>query len=49
MAGIVCHELGHTVGLRHSTSAGTCIYTYPTAATTTGLEAHDLAHINTQY
>ncbi|MGX7669891.1 matrixin family metalloprotease [Plantactinospora sp. DSM 117369] len=46
---ITCHELGHTVGLRHSASTATCMYTYPTAATTTGLDAHDLGHINSQY
>ena len=46
---ITCHEMGHTVGLRHRTTNDSCITnTWPNPLPTT-LAAHDIAHINAQY
>lgn len=43
-----CHELGHTVGLRHPTSSyTTCMNTG--ALSTTSLHSHDINHINSHY
>lgn len=43
-----CHELGHTVGLRHPTSSyTTCMNTGNLS--TTSLGAHDISHINSHY
>jgi hypothetical protein len=44
---VACHEIGHTVGLRHTTDSSSCMYngsTYPQT-----LNAHDRAHINGRY
>lgn len=44
---ISCHELGHSVGLRHSSESTSCMNTvYPLPETTT---SHDRAHINGKY
>ena len=44
---MACHELGHTVGLRHTTDSGSCMY--PDLVTTGVLTGHDIAHINSKY
>jgi hypothetical protein len=44
---VACHELGHSVGLRHSTELGSCMVEgeWPFDR----LSAHDQAHINATY
>lgn len=46
---LACHELGHTVGLRHSTQTASCMITNIANGTTSALTAHDSAHINARY
>ncbi|MFT3887818.1 MAG: hypothetical protein QM713_06615 [Arachnia sp.] len=46
---LACHELAHTVGLRHVTSGSTCVIQYISSSTPNTLSAHDIAHINAQY
>ncbi|MEU7610205.1 hypothetical protein [Micromonospora sp. NPDC049204] len=48
---LTCHELGHTVGLRHNTvSSNSCIWWDPFVANTGSiLHAHDISHINARY
>jgi len=50
---IACHELGHTLGLRHwdqyHTGTGSCMYNPPVDATVEGLNTHDRDHINGYY
>lgn len=44
---VVCQELGHAVGLRHTTLDGSCMESGDFSETT--LSKHDAGHINTQY
>lgn len=44
---MACHEMGHTVGLRHSGNTASCMYA--NVATSNYLDAHDNSHINAQY
>lgn len=48
-----CHELGHTVGLRHTSNDNSCMQTYgdPGAGEDrpTDWSAHDKDHVNAQY
>lgn len=46
---LACHELGHTVGLRHRTSTASCMYTYAGGGADDILDGHDVAHINARY
>jgi hypothetical protein len=50
---IACHELGHTVGLRHwnqyHTGTGSCMYNSAVNASVEGLAQHDRDHINAYY
>lgn len=44
---IACQEMGHTLGLRHSSSTSSCLYTYRT--TQSGLVQHDNDELNAHY
>lgn len=46
-ASIACQEMGHTLGLRHSSSASTCMYTFRTMQA--GLVQHDKDELNAHY
>jgi hypothetical protein len=47
---VVCHELGHTVGLRHRTDTKkSCMWTYAGGGAAATIDAHDRAHINGHY
>lgn len=48
---VACHEMGHTVALRHSTvSSNSCMWsTLPATSTASILHAHDIAHINARW
>ena len=50
---IGCHELGHTLGLRHTSRTTTCMRTATIVPnfvpTTKVLDSHDTSHINTHY
>jgi predicted Zn-dependent protease len=46
---VSCHEMGHTVGLRHNSDRNSCMSTPASTAFTQGLTAHDIAHINAKY
>jgi Matrixin len=49
---VACHELGHTVGLRHHETVpavGSCMYRIVGVNQTTILNPHDRAHINAYY
>lgn len=43
---LACHELGHTLGLQHSTTETTCM---TTSAQTDVLNAHDIGHLEDCY
>jgi hypothetical protein len=47
VANLACHELGHSVGLRHSTESTSCMVTPLNGSTIT--TTHDRGHLNTQY
>jgi predicted Zn-dependent protease len=44
---LACHEMGHTLGLRHSGNTVSCLY--PNQATSTLLASHDTGELNAQY
>jgi len=44
-----CHEMAHTVGLRHSTDSASCLMTFASGGSSSTLTAHDRAHVNAQY
>ncbi|MEU7860491.1 matrixin family metalloprotease [Nonomuraea sp. NPDC049141] len=44
---LACHEIGHTIGLDHSTESGSCLRTGSHTVTKYG--THDVAHINGRY
>lgn len=44
---IACQEMGHTLGLRHSSSTSSCMYTFRT--TQAGLVQHDRDELNLHY
>ena len=46
---LVCHELGHTVGLRHGDETNSCMFDPITGSTSSTLTSHDRAHIDGRY
>lgn len=42
-----CHEFGHSLGLRHSSSTSSCMYT--SAASSQVLTSHDVSELNSHY
>lgn len=44
---VVCHELGHALGLKHRTATSTCLTSY--AATQQYPDATDIKNLNTMY
>jgi hypothetical protein len=47
---LACHELGHTVGLRHRTDTrASCMWTFAGDGGGTNLDNHDRAHVNATY
>ncbi|MFG1913464.1 matrixin family metalloprotease [Micromonospora sp. NPDC048898] len=47
---VSCHEMGHSVGLRHNVlTTNSCMWTYVTEATGSVLSQHDKDHINARY
>lgn len=48
--GVACHELAHTLGLCHRSSAdASCMVDPPNESDETQLDGHDADHLNTQY
>lgn len=45
---LMCHEFGHTLGLRHTNATGTCMRQGPSNETMPGTHAH-FVHINSNY
>lgn len=43
---VACHELGHTLGLQHTTNSASCLYQ---SATSNALTQHDIDHLNSAY
>lgn len=46
---LACHEMGHTVGLRHSANTNSCIFPRYWETTASILDAHDPSHVNDHY
>lgn len=46
---IACHELGHTVGLRHLSTTDSCMYQYAGSGGISSLGTHSISHINNNY
>lgn len=46
---LVCHEMGHSVGLQHRGSGSTCLYTPAFGPFPNYWDAHDNAHVNAHY
>lgn len=44
---IACHEIGHTIGLRHTSNTNSCMHAYP--QTSNVISGHDVDHINAAY
>lgn len=46
---LTCHEMGHSVGLRHSDNTNSCIHAHYWETTASILDTHDKSHINAHY
>ncbi|BCJ70487.1 hypothetical protein CS0771_00310 [Catellatospora sp. IY07-71] len=47
---VICHEMGHTLGLRHRTDTrASCMWTYAGDGGGSTLDAHDTGHITARY
>lgn len=46
---IACHEMGHSVGLRHTSEAASCMKRSADGGTSASLSAHDTGHLNGHY
>jgi hypothetical protein len=46
---LACHELGHTLGLQHTTATGTCMRTANPANLPLKIRPHDRRHLNNRY
>jgi hypothetical protein len=46
---LACQEVGHSVGLDHSSSTGSCMYQVAGPSVSTDFDAHDKGHINGFY
>ncbi|MEE9391269.1 MAG: matrixin family metalloprotease [Planctomycetota bacterium] len=46
---IACHELGHSVGLRHTSTSSSCMKKTSDGGTSELLSSHDRAHLNAEY
>jgi hypothetical protein len=49
---VACHEVGHSLGLQHSTETSSCMRDVPlgyTGTRATGLTTHDIGHLNAWY
>lgn len=44
---LTCHEMGHSVGLRHTSDTSSCLFT-PNGSSSS-LTSHDVSHLNGQY
>jgi hypothetical protein len=46
---IVCHEVGHSVGLRHTSTQASCLKSTADGGNSSTLTSHDTGHINATY
>ena len=46
---IACHELGHSLGLRHTSTQASCLKRTADGGNSSDLTAHDRSHINSNY
>lgn len=46
---IACHELGHSVGLRHTSDSASCLKRTADGGTSSDLTSHDRTHLNNTY
>ena len=46
---IACHEMGHSLGLRHTSESTSCLKRTADGGTSAALSAHDKDHLNAQY
>lgn len=46
---IACHELGHSIGLRHSGNDASCMKTTQDGGSSARLANHDVGHVDDEY
>lgn len=47
--GLGCHEVGHTVGLKHTSDTDSCMMTEADGRTSDALSQHDIDHVDLRY